>query len=123
MGPTGLFGPGRNVGAVFFPALLSMALLAGCAREPIWHKTGATKAIFEQDTTTCFRAASIQAEQQVDRRGVTTSPQIELRSSVGRIRDATGATREAVSLQEKALRSKLYSQCMQRLGYRLNKPE
>ncbi len=98
-------------------------LLAACAQEAVWHKPGGTAAIFEQDSSTCFRGASIQAQIQAGKRGGGAAPQIELRPNVGRVRDLSASTREAISLEEKALRGKLYSQCMHRLGYRLSKPE
>ncbi len=98
-------------------------LLAACAQEAVWHKSGGTAAIFEQDSSTCFRGASIQAQMQIGKRGGGVAPQIELRTNVGRVRDTTASAREAISLEEKAIRGKLYSQCMHRLGYRLAKPE
>ena len=53
-------------------------------------------------------------------RGATAGPQIELRASRGRVHDAAGGARKAASLAENALRNRLYSECMQRLGYRRN---
>jgi hypothetical protein len=102
--------------------IVALAMLAACAGEPAWRKEGGSKAIFEQDTTACFRGASNQARAQMGNRGAAVAPQIELRSSQGRIHDAAGASRKAASLQENARRSQLYSQCMQRLGYRRGKP-
>ncbi|MBC8239412.1 MAG: hypothetical protein H8E30_02945 [Alphaproteobacteria bacterium] len=101
-------------------SLMALLLLAACAREPVWSKPGGSAAIFEQDTTACFRGASIQAQDQAGGQGA--APQIELRSSLGKVHDATGASGKATSLRENALRSKLYSQCMHRLGYRRTEP-
>ena len=83
--------------------LAAVLVLTACAQEPVWNKAGGSPAMFEQVSSTCFR--------------------IELRSSAGRVRDSAGAARQAISLQEKAIRGKLYSQCMHRLGYRLKEPE
>ncbi len=47
-------------------------------------------------------------------------PQIELRPSQGRIHDTAGSARQDASSAENALRNRLYSECMQRLGYRRN---
>ncbi|MBT4045725.1 MAG: hypothetical protein HN732_08125 [Rhodospirillaceae bacterium] len=98
--------------------VVALAMLAACAGAPAWRKEGGTKAALEQDSTGCFRAASNEARAQMGNRSAASAPQIELRSSQGKIHDAAGASRKAASLQENALRSQLYSQCMQRLGYR-----
>ncbi|MFP6770977.1 MAG: hypothetical protein VCE74_01315 [Alphaproteobacteria bacterium] len=100
--------------------LAAMPLLAACADDPAWHKSGGNKEMFSLDTTACFRGASIQAQRQMATRGATAGPQIELRASGGRVRDAAGGARKAASLAEKALRGRLYSECMHRLGYRRN---
>lgn len=103
--------------------LAAVLVLTACAQEPVWNKAGGSPAVFEQVSSTCFRGASIEARVEIEKRGVGAAPQIELRSSAGRVRDSAGAARQAISLQEKAIRGKLYSQCMHRLGYRLKKPE
>ena len=97
--------------------ITALVLLAACAREPVWSKAGGSKADFDLDSTACFRAGSIQAKAQVGDRSAA-APQIELRSSQAKVHDAAGASRKATSLEEQALRNRLYSQCMQRLGYR-----
>ncbi len=105
-------------------AMIVAALLLGaCAQEPAWHKQDGSAAAFEKDTATCFRGASIQAQAQLaDQVAPPPPPQMELRLSQGRVEDTMRAPRKAASQQENALRSKLYSQCMQRLGYRPTKP-
>ncbi|MBT3370143.1 MAG: hypothetical protein HOA08_20945 [Rhodospirillaceae bacterium] len=112
--------PGRTPGRTLMAAML---LLTACAAEAVWEKPGGSPAIFDQDTAACFRGASIQAKMQIDKRGGSVAPQIELRAGAGRVRDLSASTREAISLEEKAIRGKLYSRCMHRLGYRLAKPE
>ncbi len=99
---------------------LAAPLLAGCAAKPVWDKTGGNTQTFQQDTTACFRGASIQAERQMAKRGATAAPQIELRGTQGRIRDTSRAARKAASLEEISRRNHLYSECMHRLGYRKN---
>ncbi len=100
---------------------VALLLLAACAREPVWSKPGGSAASFEQDTTACFRGASIQAQEQAGGQGAA-APQIELRASQGKVHDASGAAGKATSLRENALSSQLYSQCMHRLGYRRTEP-
>ncbi len=102
-------------------SLMTLSLLAACAGEPVWNKQDGSQAAFEKDTTACFRSASVQAQARTGNQGAMAA-QIELRSSQGKIHDAAGAPRKGASLQESALRSQLYSQCMQRLGYRRGKP-
>ena len=99
--------------------LAAMPLLAACADNRAWHKPGGTSELFSRDTTACFRTASIQAQRQMATRAAA-GPQIELRPSQGRIHDTLGSARQAASSAENALRNRLYSECMQRLGYRRN---
>lgn len=61
--------------------LMALLLLVACAREPVWHKAGGGKAVFEQDSTACFRGASARAQAQLGNQGAAAAPQIELRSS------------------------------------------
>ncbi|MDP6872572.1 MAG: hypothetical protein QF521_03510 [Alphaproteobacteria bacterium] len=103
--------------------LAAVLLLSACAREPAWHKPDGGMAAFGQDSSSCFRSASFQARVEIKQRGVGAAPQIEVRPSVGRVRDTSAAARLAISMQEKAIRSRLYSQCMHRLGYRPRQPE
>ena len=110
--------PMRNID--FLAMFLAGALLAGCAGAPVWRKAGGNEQIFQQDTTACFRGASIQAERKMAKRGGPSAPQIELRGSRGRIRDLNRASRKAASLEEISRRNRLYSECMHRLGYRKN---
>ena len=111
----------RLINPVAF-GLTALVLLSACAGEPVWTKQDGNMANFEQDTAACFRSASQQARAQAltARRGA--APQIELRTSQGRIHDSAGTSRTAASLEENAERSRLYSQCMHRLGYRRTKP-
>jgi hypothetical protein len=105
---------------VLITGLLAIALLAACAAKPAWQKPGGNKQIYSQDTAACFRGASIRAERQMAKRGAATSPQIELRSSVGRVHDVAGAARKSARMEETARRNRIYSECMHRLGYRKN---
>ena len=76
--------------------------------------------IFEQDTSACLRAASIRAKRLMAKRGVVAAPKFSLRASQSRFRDAVGTSRTAASLGEDAMRNRLYSECMHRLGYSSN---
>jgi len=101
----------RFVGMLILPLAIT-----GCASDPVWTKAGADEAQFEGDSTACFRSASVQAEQQA-RSGSASAPQIKVDRERGTVRNETKAARKSQSLEEKALRNKLYSQCMQRKGY------
>lgn len=105
---------------VLMATILFPLLLANCGGEPAWNKVGGNVATLELDTSACFRGAPSQAERQLGNRATTSAPQIELRGSQGRVHDTIETSRKAISLKENSLRNRLYSECMHRLGYRLN---
>ncbi len=98
--------------------VLAFVLLAGCSEVGGWNKPGGNEQAFQQDSTACYRAATLQAERQTARWGGAAAPQLEVRNPQGRVRDSAQSARAAASLEQDAQRNRLYAECMHRLGYR-----